>query len=352
MIENASAIDLFCGVGGLTRGLLRSGIRVVGGVDLDDTCEFAYEKNNTGAQFLAKNITDRNLSSLLSGMYPQDDLRILVGCAPCQPFSTYTQTNKHRQKDSKWRLINEFLRVIKDLNPEIVSMENVPQLMKQEIFLDFITELEEKLGYIISAEVVNCAEYGVPQSRKRLVLLASKLGPIELVEGRYKKPKTVGQTIRKLKKIEAGEICKKDPLHQARGLTPINLERIKQSKPGGTWHDWDRKLRASCHTKSSGSTYGSVYARMEWNKPAPTITTQFNAYGTGRFGHPKQDRALSLREGALLQTFPQSYQFFPPDLNPAQVSAERIAIHIGNAVPVNLGWAIGRSIVENIKQYR
>ena len=161
----------------------------------------------------------------------------------------------------------------------------------------------------------------------------------------------MGQTIKKLKKIEAGEVYVKDLLHQARGLTAINLERINQSKPGGTWHDWDKRLRAPCHRKASGSTYSSVYARMEWYKPAPTITTQFNAYGTGRFGHPKQHRALSLREGALLRTFPKNYQFFPKDIDLKEISAERIATHIGNAVPVNLGWAIGRSIVKNIKRY-
>ena len=137
-------------------------------------------------------------------------------------------------------------------------------------------------------------------------------------------------------------------MHQAASLSPLNLKRIKQSKPGGTWLDWDKKLRCLCHRKKSGKSYGGVYGRMEWNKPGPTITTQFYVYGTGRFGHPEQDRALTLREGALLQTFPKKYKFIAPD---RVYSLKKLGIHIGNAVPVRLGVIIGRSIKKHIQEY-
>ncbi|GAJ03489.1 unnamed protein product, partial [marine sediment metagenome] len=144
----------------------------------------------------------------------------------------------------------------------------------------------------------------------------------------------------------AGEVSTKDALHRASRLGDINLKRIKQSKPGGTWKDWDEDLRSPCHKKDSGKSYCGVYARMSWDTLAPTMTTQFYNYGTGRFGHPEQDRALSLREGALLQTFPPDYDFIDPELT---FSKKRLGTHIGNAVPVRLGVIIGRSILNHLE---
>jgi len=140
-----------------------------------------------------------------------------------------------------------------------------------------------------------------------------------------------------------------DKLHRTASLSEINLKRIKASVPGGTWKDWPEELRCACHKKDSGQTYTSVYGRMSWDKIGPTMTTQFFCYGTGRYGHPEQDRALSLREGALLQTFPRDYEFFPPDVT--DYCMRDVARHIGNAVPVRLGEIIGESIrhhIENI----
>ncbi|MBT4513399.1 MAG: DNA (cytosine-5-)-methyltransferase [Chloroflexi bacterium] len=348
MLRNAAAVDLFCGVGGLTHGLIKSGIRVLAGVDLDSTCEFAYEKNNKRAKFIGMDIADPDLPDLLNDLYPSKGVRILVGCAPCQPFSAHTQKYKGMRKDKKWGLIKKFGKVLKELEPDVVSMENVPLLQKQDIFLDFITELEEDLGYEISAEVVDCTAYGIPQKRKRLVMLASRLGPISLDPSKATSPKMTRETIGDLEPIPAGGVSTQDRLHRARGLTEINLERIQKSRPGGSWRDWDESLLAPCHRRSSGQTYSSVYARMEWDTPSPTITTQFNSFGSGRFGHPEQDRALSLREGALLQTFPPNYEFFPKDLPEELISAERLSTHIGNAVPVRLGQIIGKTIVKHI----
>ena len=157
----------------------------------------------------------------------------------------------------------------------------------------------------------------------------------------------MGDLIRDLPIIEDGVVSENDLLHRTSKLSPLNKLRIKQSIPGGTWADWDEKLKLSCHKKSTGKGYGAVYGRMEWNKPSPTITTQFYGYGNGRFGHPEQDRAISLREGALMQSFPADYKFI--DNNNTQTN-KQIGIHIGNAVPVELGTAIGRSMKNHIKE--
>ena len=138
-------------------------------------------------------------------------------------------------------------------------------------------------------------------------------------------------------------------LHKASKLSPINLKRIRQSKPGGSWKDWDKDLLLECHQKDSGKSYVSVYGRMEWDKPSPTMTTQCNGIGNGRFGHPEQDRAISLREAALLQTFPKSYKFFDEN-NP--LTTRQLSTHIGNAVPVKLGKVIGKSIKKHIESIK
>ena len=153
---------------------------------------------------------------------------------------------------------------------------------------------------------------------------------------------TLANTIQHLPAIKAGEISPDDPLHWAKNLFSINLQRIKQSKPGGTWHDWDKKLLPNCYKKASGRTYTAVYGRSSWDKVSPTITTQFFSYGSGRFGHPEQERAFSAREGALLQTFPRNYDFGE------LTSLARIGRHIGNAVPPRLGFVIGKSILEHL----
>jgi len=340
-----SAVDLFCGAGAITHGLIKAGIPVNAGIDNDESCRYAYEKNNE-SRFIKRDI--RRLShQCVEAMFPKDDIKILVGCAPCQPFSKFTQKNKQRVKDEKWRLLYSFSRLIKDIRPHVVSMENVTEISKQKVFSDFVNLLK-LLQYHVSWKFVFCPDYGIPQSRKRLVLLASRLGEIELMPKTHtpSRYKTVRQAIGKLEAIRAGGESKKDHLHRAAGLSPTNMKRIEQSKPGGTWMDWDKGLRARCHTENTGSSFTGVYSRMEWDKPSPTITTQFYTYGTGRFGHPEQDRALSLREGALLQTFPKKYDFIDPDNG---IIIKRIGKHIGNAVPVKLGEIIGKSIKRHIE---
>lgn len=347
MQRQLSAVDLFSGVGGMTYGLIKSGIKVNAGIDIDGTCKYAYEKNNS-IKFIEKDIRTFTEDELLN-LYPKGHTKILVGCAPCQPFSSHTKKNKNREQDEKWDLLYEFGRLVKGVQPEIVSMENVPKLQNEKVFTDFIETLKS-LKYHVSYKSVYCPSYGIPQTRLRLVLLASKLGPISLIPTTHKVKtyRTVKEFIGHLDAIEDGQSSKTDRMHKAAKLIDLNKKRIQQSIPGGTWNDWDKDLRADCHKRKSGKTYKAVYARMSWNKPGPTITTQFFRFGTGRFGHPEQDRAISLREGALLQTFPKGYKFIEPR---KPILFTRLGTHIGNAVPVKLGTVVGKSIRQHFRNF-
>ncbi len=226
-------------------------------------------------------------------------------------------------------------------------MENVPELAQHREFERFVSVLESN-GYDIFHSVVFCPDYGVPQSRRRLVLLASKLGRISLVPRTHPKSRyrTVREQIGKLPALTAGQSDPRDPLHSCRSVTKINLKRLKATPEGGSWADWSDDLKLECHKKSTGRTYRSVYGRMRWDGLAPTLTTHCTGIGNGRFGHPKQNRAISLREAAMLQTFSRSYKFVDP-LEPLRNKA--LSRHIGNAVPVRLGRAIARSIKRHLQ---
>ncbi len=331
-----AAVDLFCGIGGLTRGLKSSGIEVRAGFDIDPTCRYAYEANNRGASFFEADIRSLHADDI-APHFKGADVTVLVGCAPCQPFSSHTRkSNSNRANDCS--LLGEFSRLIKECEPDVVSMENVRGLSKHDAFsefLDVLTGLEYKYDY----DVVSCAGFGVPQNRKRLVLLASKLGQISL-PCPAESNTTVADFIQGLPPIGDGETCKDDPVHASLPLSEINKQRIKQSKPGGSWKDWDPDLVNECHRKAY---YPAPYGRMRWDAMAPTITTQFCYYSTGRFGHPEQDRTISVREAALLQTFPADYKLFE---DKRRLAIREIARHVGNAVPVKLAKALGLAIRE------
>jgi len=333
------AVDLFCGIGGLTHGLQLAGIDVKAGFDNDATCRFAYEANNSGAVFTEANA--RNLSfSDFEQHYQDAEVKALVGCAPCQPFSAHTRRQRGSETDD-CSLIDEFARLIAEGLPDLVSMENVPGLAKHEAFGALCRQLTD-LGYAHRSGVLSCADYGVPQNRKRLVLVASRLGRISLPSPSQKgNQKTVHDFLNGLPPISDGSVCPTDPAHACMPLSETNRSRIRQSKPGGSWRDWEPHLVSNCHKKSY---YPAPYGRMRWHAPAPTITTQFCYYSTGRFGHPTQHRAISVREGALLQTFPCDYALIESPDNPPPI--HKLARQIGNAVPVSLAQAIGKSIVE------
>ena len=344
-----NAVDLFCGVGGLTYGVQTAGINVVAGYDIDPRSQFAYEFNNK-AKFILKDVKEIDDQEILS-LYPKDtDIKVLMGCAPCQPFSTYSHKYKgNKNTIQKMDLLSYFGKQIEFVKPDIVSMENVPRMVKEPVFKDFLKTLSDN-GYTFDYKVVYAPEYGVPQKRKRLLLLASKLGDIKLLPPQFDKNNypTLRDTISNLPRIKDGETDMHDPLHRSRKLSDLNLKRIKQSKPGGTWKDWDEDLLLDAYKKKSGESFSSVYGRLDWDQPSSTITTQFPGIGNGRFGHPEQDRALSLREGAMIQTFPRNYLFTEPERG-SNYPISQVALQIGNAVPPKLGEVIGESINQHLR---
>lgn len=340
------AVDLFCGVGGLSYGLTQAGVQVRAGIDIDSACEYAYERNNTGV-FIKKDIRDLTRADIVS-LYPKTGLRLLAGCAPCQPFSRHMR-GADTSADSKWTLLDEFGRLVCEVLPDLVTMENVTGLARTAVFKRFLEALKEA-GYNVGYASCYGPKFGLPQHRRRLVLVASLLGKISLPVA-TKKPeqyRTVRQAISALPALQSGEQDSKDPLHRARSLSEINLARLQASKPGGSWRDWPEELRAECHRRPTGQSFQSVYARMEWDEPSPTITTQSYNFGTGRFGHPEQDRALTLREAAILQGFPKSYAFIEKG---EEVTFTTLGRLIGNAVPPPLGKAIGRALIDHVEAY-
>jgi DNA (cytosine-5)-methyltransferase 1 len=335
LLAQTGVIDMFCGIGGLSNGFAQESFRLLAGYDIDPTCQYAYEHNNR-APFICKDIQTVTATEIET-LFAATKIKILVGCAPCQPFSSYNFKNDDTKK---WFLLKEFAQLVQTVQPDIVSIENVPQLInfkKADVFNDFIRQLIEN-GYEVSHEIVDCVKYGIPQRRKRLIPPTHDKTTAA----------TVRQVIGHLEPIEHGQQSTSDPLHKAAKLIAINLKRIQQSKQGGTWRDWDKDLILDCHQKPSGKSYMSVYGRMSWHEPSPTITTQFNGIGNGRFGHPDQDRALSLREGALLQTFSQDYVFFHPD---KPLNTRTLSTHIGNAVPPDLGRVIAKSILLHLQNH-
>lgn len=345
-------IDLFCGIGGLSYGLKCQGMKILAGFDLDYTCQYAYE-TNTGGKFYyrdVKTISGDEINKLYS--QKKNVIKVLAGCAPCQPFSSYAFKNKNKDKD-KYNLLYEFGRLVKEVHPDIVTMENVPAIASfklKSVLADFVEVLQNE-GYNVKYKVVYCPDYGIPQTRKRLVLLASRLGNIDLISPTHKKENyvTVKDAIGHLPPLEAGQGCPTDALHRCRALSPLNLQRLKSTPYGGSWKDWPADLMLECHKKESGKSFGSVYGRMVWEEPSPTMTTLCTGIGNGRFGHPVQDRAISAREAALFQTFPITYKFFP---NEEEVSLTKASRYIGNAVPPKLGETIAQSIKNYIEDLK
>ena len=334
----ASVVDVFCGAGGLSFGFQQEGFEIVAGVDVDEACRHPYTAN-VGAPFLRRDVASLSADEV-GDLFLDDRPRVLVGCAPCQPFSTYNQKNA----DPNWQLLEHFANLIVATEPDVVSMENVPRLLNfrgGSVFRSFVEKLRAA-DYTPVFDILYGPDFGLAQTRSRLVLLAAKNGSPKLpMPTHVGKHRTVEEEIGKLPKLEAGQRDREDRLHCASSLSDTNRKRIRASKPGGTWRDWPENLIAECHRDDRGRGYSAVYGRMEAGKPSPTVTTQFYGFGNGRFGHPTQDRALSLREGAMLQGFPRDYSFVPDD---EDVSFTRVGRLIGNAVPVPLARAIARSV--------
>ncbi len=337
--SSTSVVDLFCGAGGLSHGFLLEGFDIAAGFDVDENCRYPFEANND-APFYMDDVGELT-GERINAAFGDAATRVLVGCAPCQPFSKYSQG----RTDDRWSLLDEFARLIIESEPDVVSMENVPRLCKFEgssVFDRFVRVLRNA-DYFVDWSVAYCPDFGVPQSRSRLVLLASRFGdPGSLAKTHAPEHYvTVADAIGALPPIEAGATDEHDRLHRASALSDRNTKRIRSSRPGGNWKDWDPELVTDCHRKATGKGYSSVYGRMRWDEPGPTMTTQFYGFGNGRFGHPEQDRAISLREGAILQSFPPSYQFVE---TASDIRMKNVGRLIGNAVPVGLGQAVARTI--------
>ena len=349
-LPKIEVVDLFCGIGGLSYGLKSKGFKILEGFDLDWTCKYAYETNNE-AKFVYKDIKTVTKDDI-KPLYSKKSIKVLAGCAPCQPFSSYAFKNKNKDKE-KYCLLDEFGRLVKEVHPDIVTMENVPAIASfklKSVLADFMSVLQDE-GYYVKYQVVYCPDYGIPQTRKRLVLLASRFGKITLIPPTLKKENyiTVRDAIGNLPPLEAGETCSSDALHRCRALSPLNMQRMLATPYGGSWKDWPEELLLDCHKKEGGKSFGSVYGRMVWEEPAPTMTTLCTGIGNGLFGHPVQNRAISAREAALFQTFPITYRFFE---NEEEVSLSKASRYIGNAVPPKLGEVIAESIIQHIRNHK
>ena len=330
------AADLCCGVGGMSYGLAQAGVDVRLGVDISAECQQPYEAN-VGADFRQQDLFDvpvRVLRQALRG----EDARLLAACAPCQPFSEFNR-NRARDRAGGEGLLGRVHELTASLKPELLVFENVPSVMRSPALAKFRKHLT-RLGYAVHAGVVDAASVGTPQTRRRMVLFASRIGGLDpwTAPAGTEQASNVESAISDLPHLDAGGVDPRDPLHRAAALKPINQKRIRSSVPGGTWADWPRRLRLACHERDTGHSFKEAYGRMVWDRPAPTITTKFYNYGSGRFGHPEQDRAISAREAARLQGFPDDFVFADDE---AGLRLTALGVLIGNAVPIPLAVALG-----------
>jgi len=350
-MSKLKAIDFFCGGGGMSFGLKKAGIDVLAGIDYDNSCAKTYEANLGRNKFIHADISSLNEHDLCKELNVKrnDPNLILVGCSPCQYWSIIN-TNKSKSKKSK-NLLLEFKRFVDYLNPGYVVVENVPGVLrrKEESGLEpFISELEDK-NYQVHFDVHNISEYGVPQNRKRFTLIANRVTGKELEPIKRKsKKKIVNDVLGKkngFKKVAAGYKDESDIMNTVANLSELNQKRVSLvPRDGGNRLAFANNpdLQLACF-EGKPNSFKDSYGRMYWDRPAPTITTKFFSVSNGRFVHPQENRGLSLREGAVLQSFPKSYKF-------RGTSISQIARIIGNAVPPEYARRIGKAIVINSRE--
>ena len=337
------AVDFFCGGGGMSLGLKMAGIKILAGIDNNPLVRETFCANHENSEFILEDITKfspESLSTKLS-LSRGDPNLILVGCSPCQYWSLLNSDKKKSKKTAF--LLNYFQLFVEYFQPGFILIENVPGLIKRnESPINQFKYSISSIGYHIKDGVLNCNDFNVPQNRKRYVLLASKAGSISFPKPAHSKKKTLRDTIGDetiFSKIPAGHKDESEKFHSTTSLSALNLKRLKATpKDGGNRLAWknDPELQLNAY-KGKDNTFRDVYARTWWDRPAPTITTKYTSYSNGRFGHPEQDRALSVREGAALQSFPDSFKIQCKTMS----SAAQI---IGNAVPPEFAKALGQSI--------
>ncbi len=323
-----NVFDFFSGCGGTSCGFEASGMKIRLGMDLDRDASRTYRSNFPDAHFIEADIQTLEVDCIADVISAADGPILFSGCAPCQPFSK--QNRNQSEKDPRRNLLSEFGRFVEHWLPDYVFVENVPGMqkdcLKSETFVNF-TSLLSRLGYSFDAQLVQALWFGVPQTRTRLVLVASKHGTIQLppaTNGPGLNPySTVKDWMSDLPELVAGASHPDDPDHSTMNLSELNLRRIQSTREGGGRESWPEELLLSCHRNYTGHT--DVYGRLSWSKPASGLTTKCISYSNGRFGHPDQPRGISVREAASLQTFPRSYRFFG--------SLQSRARQVGNAVP-------------------
>lgn len=342
--KTLQVVDFFCGAGGMTQGMKMAGLRVLAGIDVDPDCKATYEENHPESKFILRDIkkTEPNFLKKECGIKRNDDHLVFTGCSPCQ-YWTILNTNKDSSKWTKG-LLEDFWRFVDHFKPGYVVIENVPGIKRNETesgLQKFCNDLKAS-GYAMDGRIINAMYYGVPQSRKRYILIASRVKnsvrlPPPGKEASVLKDFIGGQN--GFPKLQAGHRDGSDFMRTVSALSEKNLERLRRTpKDGGmrmAWKD-DPNLQLKAY-RGKDNSFRDVYGRLRWNKPASTITTRFNGISNGRFVHPVENRGLSLREGAALQTFEDDYAF-------KSTSSKAVAKLIGNAVPPQLACKIAQSL--------
>lgn len=339
-------IDFFSGCGGTAAGMREAGLNVLLAVDNDPDAAETFRINFPEAIILDTDIKKLDVESIAGCVNGRQNVPLLFSaCAPCQPFSKQRRTVQIA--DDRIPLLLEFVRFVRRFLPDYVFVENVPGMQTMNTdegpFGSFVVALDE-MGYKMTVDVIKSQQYGVPQRRERLILLASKSGEISFPPFTHgpgtDNPvySTVGEWIGDLPPLVAGGSDPDVPNHRAANLSELNLQRIRATSEGGGWHDWPLELVLDCH-RDGYSGHSDVYGRMRSDAPASGLTTRCISYSNGRFGHPTQDRAISVREAACLQTFPRDFSFT------GSMAAQ--ARQIGNAVPVLLAKVFGEHIVSD-----
>jgi DNA (cytosine-5)-methyltransferase 1 len=323
MGRQLTAIDLFSGCGGLTEGLKQAGFKVLCAIEIDLKARETYTLNHPDVPFAGLDIREVASIDLLkiSGLQ-KGELDLLAGCPPCQGFSSIRRRNKSRAvTDKRNDLIEDFSRITLALLPKLVMLENVPRLIEYRKFQNFVRALKS-LGYKTTVQILDVADFGVPQRRKRLILAANRIGDVLIgtpSDARLNVKSAIGGL------AKAGKSG--DPLHDALCNRSPRVEALIAAIPknGGSRSSLPSELQLKCHRNTLG--FGDVYGRMSWENPSPTITGGCGSPSKGRFLHPNENRVITLREAALLQGFPSNYQF---DLRHGKDS---ISLMIGNALP-------------------
>jgi DNA (cytosine-5)-methyltransferase 1 len=339
-IYNYNAIDIFSGCGGLSEGMAQAGFKAKVAVEIDKYAVLTYRMNHSETKVIEKDIRKVSTDEIIA-VLNGEPLHLLAGCPPCQGFSSVRRLNrKQNVRDDRNVLILEYLRLVKELKPLTIMMENVPGLVNYYLFKDVVKELDN-LGYRPKVKIVNVKNYGVPQNRKRLIMVGSLLGEIDIAGGTEKKV-TVKEAIGTLEPIQET----KDPLHKiTANHTPEVMERIRLTpKDGGSWKDLPEHYTLECHKKENVG-FKDIYGRLRWNDYSSTITGGCLNPSKGRFLHPEEDRVITAREAALLQSFPQSYKF------PVNIPKASLALLIGNALPPRFSYIQSMNIKGHLDKY-